>query len=1097
MKKVSNSNWKEARVDKQTRHVRFDNNLAKMRRSKSSNSSESNGSNESADNDNSSNSNKSQSMPATQSTPVTPVTTLQVKRNAKQIDANYVDNRCRYWIQQRIGSMMDADAFTSKSGYTFKVDVDSNAGGLCFKFMRNGVELARIDSNGYLYCSNIWMKGLNVLSLLNVVRKDIEIIEGDLSQYVKHVELKNGTYDMDINTAIMKHLEINNDETNRYAIVHTYRGNYVNVPYTLLSWYPDIPDGNWVYVYRFGKNTADYNCGNINFRYNSDGNSTNMITLGVKGEHRTVFQVLGNGQVRCRYYDFPLNGADAMKLLYEDWRFNNGEELAYSIEDNRANFKLLYKRLNDINVGQIGFYNKSAQIYFKDTGTASNDYLSIWFAADGTEQYKFYNDKCYFLPSFVSDYRDTPAIACVNNDNATWVSCGTFFAPNLTSGKGCEIKMGKADTKGNMSYLHYTWQGNNNANNCLCIGFHSYNDLFRFYRDKVLFYKRLDIEDNVGSPFRIKSTHNTPAICIGNDYSANNSAVLRYVHNTSPHHLGLGFYDNDDILTIDTDKNIGFDNQSIAQICNSTDYANNQKISDNALITSQAVKNAIAAIPTPQNIFDKTDEGEWSHTLPDEGYYCWALSYPIRNAYIIFRKDSASMYVSTDECNTWTSETLPALVDNNNIACLCVEDTMFYYNGLQLYKYADVNTGWVSASVTLTLDNPTIACLNDFIILAGGDSNTNQSVYRYNRNNSNWTGIAFERGARRFVVSGSDRVVTIETNTSSTQKAIRWSFNGLNWNSISISHVQHTSCFAYGPSYNGIGCWVAGIHSGGGKCTCIWWDSPLANTPSYAAFDAPANGEVESIVYNEGVWLMYINGDPAYYYNRSALPCYGTWEHASADNSHVDTRVFWCKNKFILLEDSNFTDEYNITNIDPIYQLNTTASITAKNISADNEVRLSRLEAQMNNIMMATLQTIYPIGAIYISMSPTNPVFLFGFGAWTAINNKFLFCLDQSNGFTDPTDGTTKNDSNQTGGEEKHKLVESEMPSHTHGINGQSVNPGAGTWSQYGNYPVRLSNDVAFNWSSISGLVAYNTGGNQSHNNIPPFMTVFAWQRIA
>lgn len=997
------------------------------------------------------------------------------KRNL--ITKQYLDNRIKYWIDSRLSMVINSNSLLSRGVNSIKIEPDYSQGGESFMFVVNGEVVAKITDRGFIYCRNLLINGYDLAQVLNSIYNEQD---GFKKNYVTHQELEDGTYELNVKDIITKYLEV---------LIPTLTANQ----------------------------------------------TMNGLIFGK---------------------DDTINGNNAHLCF------------TYAGDDDDVN--------NSLSLGFKGY----------------------------TDQYIFYRDRCKFLAPIVSDSTSTSPIVCLNNASASYLPNAAFLAPNLSSNHGICVYIGKSTSKGNTASLRYLWVGNNNVNNYLSIGFWDYNNVYRFYRNKVDFYAKLYIEANVSNPVEIISTNNTPTIRMGHDWNTNNSLIIKYTHNTSPHHLGLGFFNNDDILTIDTDKNVyvndglldvicsaahkiyqkleynstldnneyirfqinddtkqamidfvktseGYklmlyifmslagititqssvelmgqvnvssdlairsnlqvdhiysnnqlyidvnnsfrlfsdfwlDNHSISQICISSDYANNQKIGDNALITSQAVKNAIAAIPTPQNLFDKIDEGEWTHTLPDEGYYCWALYYPTRNSYIIFRKDSALMYLSSDGESNWTSEALPALVDNNNVACLCVENTMFYYNGLQLYKYTDVNTGWVSASVTLTIDNPTMACLNDFLIIAGGDSNTTQSVARYNRKNSNWTVFAFERGARRFVASGSDRVVTIEMNTSTTQKTIRWSFNGYNWDSISISHVQHTSCFAYGSSYNGIGCWVAGTHSGGGKCTCIWWDSPLANTPSYAAFDKPAAGEVESIVYNEGVWLMYISGDANYYFNRSALPCYGTWEHADADNSHVDTRAFWCKDKFILLEDSNYTDEYNVTYIDPIYKLNTTAAITAKNISVDNEVRLSRLEAQMSNIMMATLQTIYPVGAIYTSMNPLSPEFLFGFGTWTQIVDKFLYC---------------SNSSGTTGGSSYHN--------HNLTNNGWAkfVAHGAGYWD----YHEVVLSGAAKKWNATFGgnctcESKSNTGESwgvglggrtEDTSTFPPFMTVYAWQRTA
>lgn len=71
-----------------------------------------------------------------------------------------------------------------------------------------------------------------------------------------------------------------------------------------------------------------------------------------------------------------------------------------------------------------------------------------------------------------------------------------------------------------------------------------------------------------------------------------------------------------------------------------------------------------------------------------------------------------------------------------------------------------------------------------------------------------------------------------------------------------------------------------------------------------------------------------------------------------------------------------------------------------------------------------------------------------------------------------------------TGGEEKHTLITSEMPSHTHTV---TVEP---TTSAGGN-PTTLNQGAGLNLPSSS------TGGDQPHNTLPPYVGVYFLQRTA
>lgn len=123
---------------------------------------------------------------------------------------------------------------------------------------------------------------------------------------------------------------------------------------------------------------------------------------------------------------------------------------------------------------------------------------------------------------------------------------------------------------------------------------------------------------------------------------------------------------------------------------------------------------------------------------------------------------------------------------------------------------------------------------------------------------------------------------------------------------------------------------------------------------------------------------------------------------------------------------------------------------------------------------------IYPIGSIYISASGTNPHDLFG-GTWEQLRDRFLFgCGTKENG--------------TIGGEENHTLTVAEMPSHYH------------AYATYQNgYPSNHAGDenyitpvgrIPYSPAVYSGTESSSTGGNISHNNMPPYLVVYMWKRI-
>lgn len=137
---------------------------------------------------------------------------------------------------------------------------------------------------------------------------------------------------------------------------------------------------------------------------------------------------------------------------------------------------------------------------------------------------------------------------------------------------------------------------------------------------------------------------------------------------------------------------------------------------------------------------------------------------------------------------------------------------------------------------------------------------------------------------------------------------------------------------------------------------------------------------------------------------------------------------------------------------------------------------------------------IYPVGSVYISFNnKADPSMLFG-GTWERIRNRFLWAATE-NGVM-----------GETGGEESHTLTVSEIPSH----DGHLSAGIAGTVPMgHGNYEGYLNKNVSNaypgggyrGWNVYAGNEMHPAseavGGGQPHNNMPPFIQVAMWKRIA
>lgn len=129
------------------------------------------------------------------------------------------------------------------------------------------------------------------------------------------------------------------------------------------------------------------------------------------------------------------------------------------------------------------------------------------------------------------------------------------------------------------------------------------------------------------------------------------------------------------------------------------------------------------------------------------------------------------------------------------------------------------------------------------------------------------------------------------------------------------------------------------------------------------------------------------------------------------------------------------------------------------------------------------LDMIYPIGSIYINVNNVNPSNLIG-GTWERIEDTFFLAA-----------GSTYA-GGSTGGEAEHTLTEDEIPVHSHNY-AQYV--GSVGWSGSSNWNVvKTTNTDGYTNTNESGnMVTLNSGGGLSHNNMPPYLAVYAWKRTA
>lgn len=156
----------------------------------------------------------------------------------------------------------------------------------------------------------------------------------------------------------------------------------------------------------------------------------------------------------------------------------------------------------------------------------------------------------------------------------------------------------------------------------------------------------------------------------------------------------------------------------------------------------------------------------------------------------------------------------------------------------------------------------------------------------------------------------------------------------------------------------------------------------------------------------------------------------------------------------------------------------------------------------IDDLKAILLETVYPVGALFLSMNANNdPNVLLG-GVWTKIQNRVLL-------------GSGSRAIGAAGGAETVKLTVAQMPSHNHTASSNSTgahthltaNTDVGGGSQTAAY-----RNSDYWWSSAKtpskgsttsagahthAVTVNNTGSGQAHDNMMPYIVADIWQRTS
>lgn len=189
------------------------------------------------------------------------------------------------------------------------------------------------------------------------------------------------------------------------------------------------------------------------------------------------------------------------------------------------------------------------------------------------------------------------------------------------------------------------------------------------------------------------------------------------------------------------------------------------------------------------------------------------------------------------------------------------------------------------------------------------------------------------------------------------------------------------------------------------------------------------------------------------------------------------------------LRDSNrgaafgkYAEQDELLEVDYAIKFKTQMTLGATSLTEAELIDVKAAPSAIAGLKAEILDAVYPVGSIYISTAGTNPGTFLG-GTWTAFaTGRTLVGID-----TNDTDFDT---SEETGGEKTHTLTVNEMPSHNHAVYYVSRRTVASSGSNAWDYdPGSTSGNTASN--------ILNTGGDQAHNNLQPYITVYMWKRTA
>lgn len=145
---------------------------------------------------------------------------------------------------------------------------------------------------------------------------------------------------------------------------------------------------------------------------------------------------------------------------------------------------------------------------------------------------------------------------------------------------------------------------------------------------------------------------------------------------------------------------------------------------------------------------------------------------------------------------------------------------------------------------------------------------------------------------------------------------------------------------------------------------------------------------------------------------------------------------------------------------------------------------INAINAEIEALKQTTvsIENVFPVGSIYLSVNAINPGTLFHIGEWEQIKDTFLLSAGDTY-----LAGTT-------GGEARHTLTEEEMPEHCHALKTDLDNDYNQSWVAWKEYTTGWTQSPLPSRSAATYTT--ESGESKSHNNMPPYLAVYVWKRV-